>query len=67
MRLAFSVSELFRDIQYINLRQKTATADRTKLEEDIISNYKRKKGILRDAQLDIIYHHDLEITRGLQL
>ena len=65
LRLEHAVSKLFNDIQYFD-RKKT-TSDSTRLDTQIINDYKRKKGILRKSQLHMLDNYDIHTIKSLQL
>ena len=64
MRLAHSVNKLFKDIQYNDMKQDNNTRG---IDMDIINRHRRKKGLLRRSQLDIMSNYDRDFVNRLQL
>ena len=64
MQLSHAVKKLFSDIEYNDMK---ASNDVQGVDHDIIRTHRRKMGLLRRSQLNIIDNYDRNIVNCLQL
>ena len=64
MKLSHAVKRLFNDIEYNDMKYPNNAQG---VNREIISTHRRKIGLLRRSQLDIINYYDRNIVNGLQL